>query len=89
MKGEKRSSDARKPRGWVIPVMCAVVTLLVFKMVLLVGYVPSSSMEPTLHKSSIILGLRFHGELKTGDIIIFRHNGELLVKGSRQVGEKQ
>ena len=80
MKGEKRSLDMRKLQGWVIPVLCAAVTLLVFKTVLLVGYVPSSSMEPTLHKNSIILGLRIHRELKTGDIIIFRHNGELLVK---------
>ncbi len=64
----------------MIPALCAAATLLILTTVLLVGYVPSSSMEPTLHKNSIILGLRHHGELKTGDIIIFRHNGELLVK---------
>ena len=80
MKEMKKSSDRRKQRSWVIPVLCAAVTLLILKTVLLVGYVPSSSMEPTLHKNSIILGLRLHGELKTGDIIIFRHDGELLVK---------
>ena len=80
MKEEKRYSDRRKQRGWVIPVLCAAVTLLILKTVLLVGYVPSSSMEPTLHKNSIILGFRLHGELKTGDIIIFRNDGELLVK---------
>ena len=80
MKEEKRFSNRRKQRSWVIPVLCAAVTLLLFKTVMLVGYVPSSSMEPTLHKNSIILGLRLHGELKTGDIIIFRHDGELLVK---------
>ena len=80
MKEEKRSSVRRKQRGWVIPVLCAAVTLLILKTVLLVGYVPSSSMEPTLHKNSIILGIRLHGELKAGDIIIFRHDGELLVK---------
>ena len=80
MKEEKRSSVRRKQRSWVIPVLCTAVALLLFKTVLLVGYVPSSSMEPTLHKNSIILGLRLHGELKTGDIIIFRHEGKLLVK---------
>ena len=80
MKEDKRSSVRRKQRSWVIPVLCAAVTLLILKTVLLVGYVPSSSMEPTLHKNSIILGLRLHGELKTGDIIIFRHEGKLLVK---------
>ena len=37
-------------------------------------------MEPTLHKNSIILGLRPRGELEAGDIIIFRHEGKFLVK---------
>ena len=37
-------------------------------------------MEPILYKNSFVLGLRLHEELKTGDIIIFRHDGELLVK---------
>lgn len=49
-------------------------------MILFIGYVPSSSMEPTLHKNSIILGLRLYDEPETGDIIIFRHEGKLLVK---------
>ena len=80
MREGKRSSDMRKQRGWVVPVLCAAVTLLFFKMVLLMCYAPSSFMEPTLHKNSFILGLRLRGELKTGDIIIFRHNEEFLVK---------
>ncbi len=89
MKEEKRSSVRRKQRSWVIPVLCAAVTLLILKTVLLVGYVPSSSMEPTIHKNSIILGLRLHGELNTGDIIIFRHDGELLVKRIAASGGEQ
>ena len=70
----------RRIRSWAIPLLCAVLTLLVFKTILFIGYVPSASMEPTLHQNSIILGLRPHGELETGDIIIFRHGGKLLVK---------
>ena len=70
----------RRIRSWAIPLLCAVLTLLVFKTILFIGYVPSASMEPTLHQNSIILGLRPHGVLETGDIIIFRHEGKLLVK---------
>ena len=70
----------RRIRSWAIPLLCAVLTLLVFKTILFIGYVPSASMEPTLHQNSIILGLRPHGGLETEDIIIFRHEGKLLVK---------
>lgn len=49
-------------------------------MVFVVGYVPSASREPTLEKGDLILGLRLNGELKSGDIIIFEHDGELMVK---------
>lgn len=69
-----------KVKGWMIPALCAVLTFLIFKTVLFVGFVPSSSMEPILRRNSFIIGLRQCGELKTGDIIIFRHNGKLLVK---------
>ena len=37
-------------------------------------------MEPTIHANSFVLGIRLFGELKTGDVIIFRHDGRLLVK---------
>lgn len=47
---------------------------------LLIGYVPTESMEPTLETGSLILGLRIFDELETGDIIIFRRDGSYLVK---------
>ena len=50
------------------------------KAVFLFGYVPTASMEPTLPEGSYILGLRIYGELEKGDIIIFKHDGKLLVK---------
>lgn len=71
-----------KKKLWIllIPLLAAVMVFLLFRMVFVVGYVPSESMEPTLEKGDLILGLRLYGELKTGDIIIFEHDGELMVK---------
>lgn len=68
-------------KGWIlIPICVAVLFIIIFKTVFLVGYVPSASMEPTLKKGSIILGVRCYQELEIDDIIIFRHNGQLNVK---------
>lgn len=64
----------------LIPILCALLVLVLFRFVFYLGYVPSASMEPTIHKGSLILGLRQFGELKTGDIVIFRHDGRTLVK---------
>lgn len=63
-----------------IPLLCALLVLLLFRFVFYLGFVPSSSMEPTIHKGSLILGLRLYGELHTGDIVIFRREGRTLVK---------
>ena len=54
--------------------------LLLFRFVFYLGFVPSASMEPTIHQGSLILGVRIFGELRTGDIVIFRHEGRTLVK---------
>lgn len=64
----------------LIPVFCAVLVLALFRFVFYLGYVPTASMEPTIHQGSLILGLRQFGELRTGDIVIFRHDGRTLVK---------
>lgn len=37
-------------------------------------------MEPTLKAGSYIIDSRIYGELKTGDIIIFEHDGKMFVK---------
>ena len=58
-------------------------TLIVFilmKVVLFVGYVPTASMEPTLMAGSYIVGIRNSRNLENGDIIVFHHDGQLLVK---------
>ena len=69
-------------RKWIIllPIITAVAILLLFRFVFLIGYVPSESMEPTLQKESFILGTRLFGDLKTGDIVVFEHEGTVMVK---------
>lgn len=69
----------RKKR-FIIPGLILLVIVLAFKYFLFIGYVPSESMEPTLKVGSYIIGSRIYGELKTGDIIIFEHDGKMLVK---------
>ena len=69
----------RKKR-FIIPGLILFVIVLAFKSFLFIGYVPSESMEPTLKSGSYIIGSRIYGELKTGDIIIFEHDGKMLVK---------
>ena len=64
----------------LIPVFCAILVLVLFRFVFYLGYVPTASMEPTIHQGSLILGLRQFGEPHTGDIVIFRHDGRTLVK---------
>ena len=64
----------------LIPIFCAVLVLALFRFVFYLGYVPTASMEPTIHQGSLILGLRQFGELHTGDVVIFRHDGRTLVK---------
>lgn len=69
-------------RKWLIllPIITAATILLLFRFVFLIGYVPSESMEPTLQKESFILGNRLYGDLKTGDIVVFEHDGTVMVK---------
>ena len=67
-------------KPWMMPVGLTLIFYLVLRFVLLVGYVPTPSMEPTLPQNSIIIGTRLFGELKTGDIIVFQKDGVLVVK---------
>ncbi len=67
-------------RWMVIPALLTLLMFILMKTVLFLGYVPTESMEPTLEKDSFILGVRLYGELTDGDIIVFEHNGRLLVK---------
>ena len=66
---------------WVLlPVTLCLAVWVLFRFVLFLGYVPSASMEPTIPAGSVILGSRIFGELEQGDVVIFRHEGKILVK---------
>lgn len=64
----------------VLPLLCGGAILLLFQFVLFLGYVPSTSMEPTIMAGSWILGNRLYSELRRGDIVIFEREGTYLVK---------
>ena len=65
---------------WSVPILVALVIIILFRTVLLLGYVPSESMEPTLEKGSLIVGNRLYGDLEVGDIVVFEHEGTVMVK---------
>ena len=46
-------------KSWAAPVLIAVSVFCLFRFVLILGYVPSRSMEPTLKTGSLILGTGF------------------------------
>lgn len=71
---------AQRLKKWIFPIMAACMVMILMRFVLFIGFVPSESMEPTLKKGSYIVACRIYKQLKKGDIIIFRHNGRLLVK---------
>lgn len=64
----------------LLPILLCFGVWMLFRTVLFVGIVPSSSMEPAIPAGSIILGSRIFSELGRGDIIVFRHEGKTLVK---------
>ncbi len=76
----------KKSGKWIFPAIAMFFTFILLKCVFLIGYVPSESMEPTLERGSYIIGCRIYSSLETGDIIIFWHDGKLLVKRIAAVG---
>ena len=70
----------RKYKWMAIPLLVFAVVILLFRFVFLIGYVPSGSMEPTLKENSYILGVRIVENLDIGDIIVFKHDGQTMVK---------
>ena len=70
----------------LIPVFFAFMVFLLFRFVFIIGYVPSESMEPTLKTDSYIFGVRIYRDINVGDIIIFEHDGTIMVKRVAAVG---
>ena len=70
----------KRVKPWCIPVSVTLLFYLLLQYVVLIGYVPSASMEPTLPEGSFILGWRIFDEPQVGDIIVFEKDGVLQVK---------
>lgn len=74
-------TDIRKGVSrWGTPMALTLFAFVIFRAILFVGYVPTSSMEPTLEAGSYIMGTRISKDLNNGDIVVFHHDGQLLVK---------
>lgn len=74
-------TDIRKGVSrWGTPMALTLFAFVLFRAILFVGYVPTSSMEPTLEAGSYIMGSRISKDLNNGDIVVFHHDGQLLVK---------
>ena len=64
----------------LLPMTISLLILILFRFVFLLGYVPTASMEHALKTGSLLLGVRVWGDIQKGDIIVFQHNKEYLVK---------
>lgn len=80
MKEKKRSRKRNLIMKMAAPLLCGLFFYCLMQFVLLVGYVPTASMEPVIQDGSWIVGTRIYGELQRGDIVIFRYRGAMLVK---------
>ena len=76
----KRKRYLTEYRYLLVPVVIGIAMWSVLHTVLLIGYVPSRSMSPAIEPGNYILASRIYGTLKKGDIIVFRHEGEIFVK---------
>lgn len=70
----------RKVFPILIPALISILVIIILKTIVFIGYVPTDSMEPALHKGNIIFGYRIVNEIDKGDIIAFKHSGHVLVK---------
>ena len=75
-----RQPFRRLIRNWAVPVGCGLLFIFILRFVFFFGYVPSTSMEPAIKEGSFIFGIRVFGDLKRGDVAVFEHEGQLLVK---------
>lgn len=76
----------KKVRWCLMPFFIFLMIVLLFRFVLFIGFVPSESMEPTLKAGSLLLASRCFSDIQDGDIVVFHHHGELLVKRVAAIG---
>ena len=68
---------------WLPCIIAGLLTMVVFRVVLLIGIVPSSSMEPLIPAGSVILADRtayWNREPVTGEVIVFGYKDTILIK---------
>ena len=70
----------KRVKPWIVPVVLTLLFYLLLRFVILIGYVPSASMAPTLQEGSFLIGLRIHDTPEVGDIVIFEKDSVLQVK---------
>ena len=70
----------QRVKPWIIPAVVTLLFYLLLRCVILIGYVPSASMEPTLKQDSLLFAWRIHDTPKVGDIVVFEQDGKLQVK---------
>lgn len=75
-----KNSIWKRVKPWIIPVVVTLLFYILLRFVVLIGYVPSASMEPTLKQDSLICGWRIHNTPEPGDIVVFEMDGVLQVK---------
>lgn len=81
----KKVNGIENWRVFKAPIIITMLLIFLFRAVLLIGIVPSSSMEPTLPAGSIIVGIRIHRELRSGDVVVFKQDGAYIVKRVKAV----
>ena len=69
-----------RKKWFLIPLLCFVLVLSLFRYVIYIGYVPTDSMEPTIMAGDKIFGIRILGELEVGDIVVFEYENTYMVK---------
>ncbi len=83
-----RNKICRPAKEMILHVLFCAVALIFFSNVLSINFVPSESMEPTIHKNRFIVNLRLRYLIgnpvpKYGEVIVFRENADsnrLLIK---------
>ena len=75
-------AKGRKGRylAYLVPTFFVILVFVLTKFMLFICYVPSASMEPTIRKNSLIVGIRIFKDIQVGDVVVFIKDGQYLVK---------
>ena len=70
----------KKWKNIIYPIGVGLIVLFLLHFVFFIGYVPTASMEPTIMKGSLLMGIRLFDDLTVGDVVVFEWEDQLLVK---------